>query len=57
MNARFSGYIFRAQLRVACRVHADAWGHIFIDIENRHLGLAAVVIWKQLSRFRVALNA
>jgi len=53
MNARFSGYIFRAQLHVACRVQH----HIFIDIENRHLGLAAVVIWKQLSRFRVALNA
>lgn len=28
-----------------------------IDIQNRHLGVAAVVIWKQLSRFLVTLNA
>lgn len=30
---------------------------VAIDIQNHHLGVAAVVIWKQLSRFLVTLNA
>jgi hypothetical protein len=51
--------IDRVRFSAACRdiVRIYTLAYIFIDIENRHLGLAAVVIWKQLSRFRVALNA